>query len=267
MTISIDGLQAFGIDEMPEDRLKVLLIGSQGSGKTYLASSVAEAGPCLFVDLIGEQGPKSFQGTPWAGNVKILRPTTIQQLDDIYWALAKGGHGFKSVVLDSLSAAQKTAMRFLLGHEETAVREIRKGGTSADMRTWGQLLDIMTDLCTFWYGLADGSRPEPMHVIMTSQCKQHDDDEGNSRQYPDVSRGSRAIALACPSYVLYTDQEQVSDDEGELSSRHIVRLGFDPRFYTKGRIPEHLHGKIPSVLGRGKSLTLGRFANALGIPF
>lgn len=234
---------------------------------TWLSSSIAEIGPTLFVDLVGEKGAKSFQGSAWAQNITVVRPTSITALDDIYWALAAGGHGYRAVVLDSLSAAQKTAMRFLLGHEETAVREIRRGGVTADMRTWGQILDIMTDLCTFWFGLADGERSDPMHVVMTSQSKMHDDDEGNPRAYPDVSKGSRAIALATPSYVLFTDQEEVVGDDGETGSRHIVRLGYDPRAYTKGRIPAHLHGKIPSILGRGKtSLTMKRFATSLGIP-
>lgn len=259
------GIPTFLANDMPRDHLRVLIHGPQGSGKTRLASSIAELGPSLFIDLAAEKGTESFKGAPWAGNVTVIRPNTITALDDIYWQLAAGGHGFASVVLDSLSAAQKTAMRFLLGHDESAVREISRKGSAANRQTWGQLLDVMTDLCTFWMGLADGDRATPMHVAFTSQSKLYEDDDGATRAYPDVSAGSRAIALATPNFVLYTDQEEYPKEDGELGSRHIVRLGYDSRVYTKGRLPDHLHGKIPSVLGRTAPLTLAKFALALGI--
>ena len=45
----------------------------------------------------------------------------------MFWALDKGGHGYKAVVLDSLTALQKMTMRYLTGASETAVREIKQG--------------------------------------------------------------------------------------------------------------------------------------------
>lgn len=260
------GVPVMRSKSMKDDRLRLLLHGSQGSGKTRLASSIAALGPTLFIDMVGERGTKSFQGTPWEEQVTILRPTTVQQLDDIYWQLAKGGHGYKAVVLDSISATQKTAMRFLLGHEETAVREIQKGGSTADQRTWGRLADVLTDIATFWYGLADGDRKEPMHVVMTSQTKKMETDEGEFRAYPDVSPASRNILLATASYVLFTDQEEIFEDDGTTKAQWVVRLGFSPKHYTKARIPANLQGKVPDVLGRKEPLTLDKLCKALSIP-
>lgn len=261
------GVPVTASSEMPQDRLRTLLVGLSGSGKTRLASSIAECGPTLLIDMIGEKGTKSFEGAAWESNVSVARPTTVQQLDDIYWALAKGEHPYKAVVLDSLSAVQKSAMRFFLGHEETAIKEIQKGSKPSTLQTWGQILDLMTDTCTFFYGLADGDRPNPMHVIMTAQAKSHEDEAGGKRMMPDVSKGARGITMAAPSYVLYTDIEQGISMAGEVESNHVVRVGYDPEFYTKARIPERLQGKIPSVLGREQSLTMKRFAEALEIPF
>lgn len=260
------GVPTVALDQMPDDRLRLLLHGPQGSGKSYTSSSIAELGPTLFLDVIGEKGTKSFRGSPWEKNVTVMRPTSVQQLDDVYWQLASGDHPYQAVVLDSISAVQKTALRFLLGYEETAVREIRKGTAPADQRTWGRVAEIMTDIATFWFGLADGDRPKPLHVVMTSQSKNLEDDEGTTRAYPDVSPASRNILLASASYVLYNDQEQVFTDEGEPESRFIVRMGFDPRYYTKARVPVHLQGKIPAILGRNQALTLSRLCAALQIP-
>jgi hypothetical protein len=264
---SFAGVPTFNSAEMSDDRLKLLIHGTQGSGKTYLASSIAELGPTLFLDVIGERGTKSFQGTPWAKNITVMRPTSITALDDVYWQLAKGGHGFKAVVLDSMSAAQRTAMRFLTGHEETAVREIRKGSQGADRQSWGRLAEILGDIAVFWYGLADGERDEPMHVVLTAQTKVMDDSEGATRAYPDVSPASRNLLLAAAGYVVYADREQVfPDDGGEPVEKHVVRLGYTPGAYTKGRIPPEMQAKIPAVLGRNAPLTLAKFCKALKIP-
>ncbi len=164
-------LEGMGLDEIRPDYGKWLIHGPQGSGKSTLAATLAEIGPMYFIDLTGEKGVQSFLGMPGTQNIKVKRPSSIQELDDIYWALATGNHPYVSVVIDSLTSVQKMAMRFMLGHDETAVREIRRGTAPADQRTWGQTLDIMTDLAIFWYGLADANRPKPMHVVMTAQTK------------------------------------------------------------------------------------------------
>lgn len=267
MTTPPNGLTFTSLEDAASDHFRALIHGEQGSGKSTLASTIAEVGPTLFIDLVGERGTRSFQGAAYSSNIKVVRPTSITQLDDLYWWLAAGGHGFVAVVLDSLSAAQKMAMRFLLGHDETAVREIRQGVAPADMRTWGQVLDIMTDLSTFWFGLADAGRPEPMHVIFTSQTKGIEDDDGETKMYPDVSRGSRAISLAAPDYVMFTEVEDDLDamtDDGP-GRRHVVRFGAHAGYATKARLPASLRGKVPSVLGRKEPLSLARLGKVLGV--
>jgi hypothetical protein len=246
-----------------------MIHGPQGSGKTTLASTIAELGPCLFIDLTGEKGTRSFRGAPWEKNIKIARPVSVTALDDVFWWLAAGNHPFNSVVIDSLTAVQKMTMRFLLGHSETAVREIKQGTAPADVRTWGQSLDVMVDTATFWYGLADGARRKPMHVVMTAQTKIDEDQEtGDMRRTPDVQKGALSITLAAPDYILYTDwetnQEAMSDD-GQPAVNHIVRFGANPGYRTKARIPFYLRGKIPPILGRTRPTSLRELSAVLGI--
>ncbi len=261
---SIGGVSLAGVDEVKEDYGRWLIHGPQGSGKTTLASTIASLGPTLFIDLVGEKGTRSFRGAPYARNIQIARPLSVTELDDIFWALDKGDSGFTSVIIDSLTAVQKMTMRYLLGHSETAVREIKQGTAPADMRTWGQSLDVMQDTATFWYGLADGNRPKPMHVIMTAQTKIVDDEIAmTSTRTPDVQKGALSITLAAPDYILYTEEEENPDFIGEdetdengqkiLATRHIVRFGGHPGYRTKARIPYDLRGKLPSVIGRGKN--------------
>lgn len=261
------------VEEMGDDYGRWMIHGPQGSGKTRLASTIAECGPTLFIDLTGEKGTRSFRGAPYEKNIKIARPASVTALDDTYWWLADGKHPYVAVVIDSLTATQKMSMRFMLGHSETAVREIKQGGSPADQRTWGQTLDIMTDTATFWYGLADADRPHPMHVVMTAQTKiTEDEDTGEVRRRPDVQKGAIPITLAAPDYILYTDWEEDMDATGDdmmQPYKHIVRFGGHPGYSTKARLPYHLQGKLPPILGRNRPtslLTLSRILGIGGIP-
>ncbi len=236
------GIEVIDPDDDPNpDYGKWLIHGPQGSGKTTLASTLAEMGKTLFIDLIGEHGTQSFRGAAYESNIHIMRPKSVTALDDIFWELAKGTHDFHSVVVDSLTSVQKMSNRFIQGHDETAVREIKKGALPMDIRGWGQTLDIMTDFSTFWHSLADSSRPKPMHVAMTAQTKMIENEETGERvRTPDVQKGALSITLAAPAYIVYTDiegnLEAIGDDTME-STRHIVRFGANPDYRTKGRVP------------------------------
>ena len=269
MTATFGGVAIAGMDDVPEDYGRWLIHGPQGSGKSTLASTIAELGRTLFIDLNGEKGIRSFRGAPYADNITITRPLSITAMDDIFWALNAGGHPYKAVVIDSLTAFQKMTMRFLLGHDETAVREIKRGTAPADIRTWGQSLDVMTDTATFWFGLVDGNRPSPMHVVMTAQTKITDDeDSGSRRRTPDVQKGALSISLAAPDYIVYTDVEENMEhlsDPSQPPVNHIVRFGNNPDYRTKGRIPYTLRGKIPSVLGRQRPTSLAQLSRVLGV--
>lgn len=267
----VPGVEFMTAEEVPEDAGRWLIHGPQGSGKTTLAASIAEAGKTLFIDFTGEKGIRSFKGAPFAPNITIARPSSITALDDIFWTLNKGEHDFVAVVIDSLTAVQKMTMRYLLGHSETAVREIKQGSAPASFSTWGQALDVMVDTATFWYGLADGNRPHPMHVVMTAQTKIKEGDEmsgGSASLSPDVQKGALSIVLATPDYILYTDVEENPDavsDETQPPMNHIVRFGSHPGFRTKARIPYQLRGRIPPVLGRKNPVSLVQLSRVLGI--
>jgi len=156
----------------------------------------------------------------------------------------------------------------MLGHDETAVREIKRGVSPADQRTWGQTLDVMTDIATFWYGLANGKRARPMHIVFTAQSKNKENDDGLLTHTPDVQPGALSITLAAPDYVVYTDVEDnpeyLSDDK-QPPMRFIARFGADPNYRIKSRLPYNLRGKIPPILGRTKPVSLAQLSRVLGI--
>lgn len=269
MGATFGGVNLTSLEDMPDDYGRWLIHGPQGAGKSTLSSTIAEAGPTLFIDLNGEKGIRSFKGSPYAKNLTIARPESITALDDIFWELNKGNHDFVAVVIDSLTGFQKMTMRYLLKHDETAVREIKQGTAPADIRTWGQALDVMTDTATFWYGLADGNRPRPMHVVMTAQTKYlENENTGDKSATPDVQKGALSITLASPDYILYCDLEDNPDALGDdtlPAQNHIVRFGANADYRTKARVPINLRGKIPPVLGRKNPANLATLSRVLGI--
>lgn len=266
---SIGGIPIIGLNEVRPDYGRWLIHGPQGAGKTTLASTIAEAGKTLFIDLVGEKGLRSIMGADYTGNIDVVRPTSIQQFDDLFWELDKGEHGYNAVVIDSLTAIQKMTNRFILGHDETAVREIRRGTAPASFQSWGQSLDVMVDTATFWYGLADGNRKKPMHVIMTAQTKITENEEtGQIIRVPDVQRGALSLTLAAPDYVVYVETEENLEalgDENAPPSIFLARFGSHPGYRTKARIPVNLRGKLPSILGRKSPPNLVTLSRVLGI--
>lgn len=269
MALNIPGVELRSVADMPKDYGRWLIHGPQGAGKTTLASTVAELGKTLFIDFVGEKGTRSFEGASYAENITVARPNSITALDDLFYALDSGDHDFDCVVLDSLSAIQKMTMRYLQGHDETAVREIKQGAKPADFATWGRALDIMQDTATFWYGLADGNRTKPMHVVMTAQTKIIEDEiAGTVTRVPDVQKGALSMVLASCDYVVYADLEENLDavsDPSQSPMNHILRFGDHPDYRTKARVPRNLKKPIPPVLGRNKPTSLATLSRALNV--
>lgn len=278
----IAGITPMNSDDASDDfLLRALVIGAPGSGKSLLASSVAELGPTAYVDLPGENGGIVFRGSSWAKNVTTYQITSITQMDDFYWYLAKGDHPFRCVVVDSVAAFQTLLSRYLLGRSEGSLREIQKL-TDAQVKQgqtfgwWDQIRDYTLELGMFWYDLARPDRKRPMHVVMTCQTvlneKIKKDAKGNevvvsSEWVPGIQpKTAYNKFLAIPSYVLHTYLEPGMDANGDAAMKHVVRSQRSEDLYAKARIPADMAGKIPAVLGRDKPLTLGRLAKVLRIP-
>ena len=259
-------------EETQRDRGRFLLYGPPGSGKSYLSSMVANFGPTLYLDLVGEKGTRSFQGAPWAKNITVVRPDSVTAMDDLFWMLKRGEHPFKAVVVDSATSMQKMTMRYLTDANETAVREIQMDAAPASMQTWGRALDVMTDLGTFWFGLADGDGAAPMHVVIVAQQKVVENEfTGETTRTIDVQKGAINGIISNADFVMYTDVEPNSAamSENDPPMRHIALFGAHPGYVTKARVPVHLRGKIPPVLGRNAPLNLATLSRQLelgGVP-
>lgn len=121
------------VEELPEV-LAALFWGRSGTGKTTIAATFPQPG--LLLDI-------REKGTDSVSNVKGLKVGQIddwQQLEDVYWYLKKGNHGFKTVILDQVTQMQDLAMLAAkkdLGQENSEHVSKRMFGIAGGlMKTW-----------------------------------------------------------------------------------------------------------------------------------
>lgn len=278
----IAGITPMNSDDVNDDfYLRALIIGQPGSGKSFLASSVAELGPTAYIDLPGENGGIVFRGAAWAKNITTYQITSVTQMDDMLWYFAKEDHPFKCVVIDSVAAFQTLLSRYLLSRSESTLREIKRM-TDAEVKKgqtfgyWDQVRDYTLEMGMFWWDLARPDRKHPLHVVFTCQAvlneKFKKDSNGNetvvSAEWIPQLQPKTAYSkfLALPSYVLHTFQEPGMDTNGDPCMKHVVRAKRSEDMYAKIRLPYDMQDKVPAVLGRERPLTLGKFARTLKLP-
>jgi len=165
---------------------KILIYGRNGKGKTRIAAS----GPKTLLLDVNEEGTKSVREYP--GHAYKIKQ--FMQLDWVYWYLREGDHPYETVVIDTLTQAQKMCMRHVLGEAED--RDPNRPPSLPDRRAWGQMTELMRPVIFNYRNL-------PMHVVFVCQERvdrgsdeEEESGEVRPRIVPDLSPGLRADAMA-----------------------------------------------------------------------
>lgn len=274
------------LEDQGRDKLKMLLHGDPGTGKTTLATSIAELGPTLYLDLPGEYGSVAIPDS-LRPSISVYKPRSIDEWNEVFWQLQSGEHDFQAVVIESLSALQGMYSRHVQGIPEGGPRKAARTTKRMDQRQLGGAVgEYLKDELVFWMGLADAAADKPLHVVMTSQSryrevrKKTEDPNALGELLwtfigPDVFPGIANTAEATPDYIGYLFLEPAEGDLSELAEvgaeqepewRYCVRFGPHALVRTKKREDIERAKKWPDVVGRdGKRLTLPKFMRFLGI--
>lgn len=133
---SIGGLKTVKPAELVS-KIKLLIYGEAGVGKTTLAGSAVEIEqlrPVLVINV--EDGAKTLKGkygsSEYKDDIDIVTPRTFGQhqkiLDDLY---ARKGAGYNTVVYDNATEGQKSGIRYIFDEDK-----ISTDFTEFDEATW-----------------------------------------------------------------------------------------------------------------------------------
>ena len=117
-----------------------MFYGEPGIGKTVLAGSadsVPEMRPVLFIDMEG--GTESLRHT--YPDVEVVRIKNWREMQQLYNVLADGNTPYQTIVIDSLSEAQKFNMMHIMA--DVAANNAKMVEEVPSMREWGINLEQM----------------------------------------------------------------------------------------------------------------------------
>jgi len=100
--------------EAAEPHINILIYGESGAGKTHLAGTadqVPEMRKVLFLDVEGG----AFTLRHVSPNIDTIRIRTWADMVRALAELEAGGHGYKTVIVDSLTEVQKYSMYAVMG--------------------------------------------------------------------------------------------------------------------------------------------------------
>ena len=174
-------------------RLKLLIYGAPGVGKTWLAGDAPK--PLLF-DFDG--GAASLAGR----NVDVVeRPTTDEFQGHVHWLLQEGGAGYETIIVDTLTAAQK----------QTTV-EVMGQASRMSQQLWGDTLTIWRKLLIALEGL-------PCNLLIICHEKEENlgDEDHAVKRYTYALQGS-----------ISSDLHAMFDSIGRMTKRNVrTRKGAD----------------------------------------
>ena len=226
------GLTLSSVMEAPA-WLNIFLYGDPGAGKTVLAGSsddVPDMKPVLVVDCEG--GAYSLRA--FYPGVDVVRVKSLQELVDVYKTLELMDHGYKTVVLDSLSEIQK----MIMGNIMTAV-VLEDGERDPDVpsiREWGKLGEQMRRMIRRFRDL-------PMHTIFTALMDESQDERGRRKKYPMLSGKMKKEVAGFMDIVLFVYAKHVKLDangnldekDGELGLHRFVLSSSTDEYACKDR--------------------------------
>lgn len=134
---TLGGLKVEAVADI-EPSFNMLVYGEPGAGKTVLAGSadaLPDLRPVVCIDVEG--GSFSLRNT--YPDVQIIRVTTWKQMQDVYDELYRMKHGYKTVIVDSLTEVQKFSMMQIM--KDLVKDKPERDPDIASMQEWGKNIE------------------------------------------------------------------------------------------------------------------------------
>jgi len=223
-----------------DEFLTALIYGRSGSGKTTIAASFPKKVLLLDVHDKGTDSIRDIEG------IDVFNVVNWEDFEAVYWALSKGDHEYKTVVIDTVSNLQDLAIK------EVRRREHIDIDGAMSQRLWGDTSRIMSQWIYAYRDLA-------MNVVFLSQerlKRGSDDDSYDDQLDPEVGPAvipsvakvlTASVKLIGNTYIRQTTRASTKNI-GTLvvQTSYMVRVGPHPFYITKVRSPKSF--KLPGSL-------------------
>lgn len=242
---SLGGLKVVPVQQRAP-YMNILIYGDSGIGKTTLAGSadeVSDLHPCLILDFEG--GTESLvRRFP---NVDQVRVTSWKEMQAVYDELHRGQHGYKTVILDSLTEIQKFNMYQIM--TDLVADKTDRDLDVPSMREWGKNLEQMRRFVRAFRDL-------PMNAIFTALKKDDKNDRtGMVTTKPSLSGKLADEVAAFLDVVVYYYMKQVVVD-GEKQDKRLLLTTKTETIIAKDRT-----GQLPAVIEDPSMQKLFDFVN------
>jgi len=216
-----------------EPHFNFLVYGKSGVGKTYLAGSaqaVPEMRRVLYIDVEGGLMTlrKDFP------EVETVRVTQWGDLQRVYDALYAGGHGFNTVILDSLTEIQKFNMSEIM--RQLIEKKPERDPDVPDLREWGKNLEQIRRFVRAFRDL-------PINVIFTALEREDKDRQLRPVRLPSLSGKMAQEVAAFLDIVLYYRIAEQADKDGNPQLIRILQSRATESTTAKDR-----SGLLPDVM-------------------
>lgn len=226
---SLGGLPVSSVSDIPP-YINMLVYGDPGVGKTVLAGSasvVPELSPVLYIDVEG--GTLSLrQRFP---DVHVVRVKSFNDFGKLFSELQKSDHGYKTVVLDSITEIQKFGMYEIM--RRTLEDDPDRDPDLPGIGEWGKNTEQMRRTIRAFRDL-------PMNTIFLALGATDQDKKGNRLTKPALSAKLAAEIAGFLDVVCYM-YKKTDRDTGEVK-RLLLTAGTD-EFIAKDRTD-----KLPPIL-------------------
>lgn len=221
---TLGGLKVVPVSQRGE-YLNLMVFGDLGVGKTKLAGSaddVPELRPVLVLDFEGgtESLVKDHPG------VSVIRIQTWDEMQRVYDELHRGKHGYKTVILDSLTEIQKFNMYSIM--DKLVENKPDADPDVPSMREWGKNLEQMRKFVRAFRDL-------PMNTIFTALSKEDKNDStGKVTTKPSLSGKLAGEVAAFLDIVMYYYIKRVKKGS-EVSEQRLLLTQATQNIVAKDR--------------------------------
>lgn len=234
---SFGGLALATVADRPK-WINMMIYGDPGVGKTVLAgssSSVDDMAPVLIIDVEGG----TYSLTSFYPEVDVVRVKSVADLLRVYQALTTDEHGYRTIVLDSLSEINKMVMGDIM--RAVVEEDDERDPDVPSIREWGKLGEQVRRIVRRFRDL-------DMHVIFTCLADETTDKRGKKTMYPmlngklkkEVAGFMDIVVFMYAKQVRINAEGQIDPEADEAKHRFVLSSGTD-EFVCKdrsARLPE-----------------------------